>query len=306
MFDLRYHVASLAAVFLALAVGILLGVAISGKVGEAEDSFRADEVGRLSDRLREEQERAVAAGRRGEAAEELVERAYPALMEERLASRRYALVFLGPVSGRARSAVERTLTDADSGDPLRMVALDVPLDVEELDELLLGDEELAVYAAEGDDFSELGEDLGEELVTGGETPLWSALSSQLVEERGGTNTLEVDGAVVVQSWSPPPTEDVEEADQIRATRTLFDGLLRGLERSGFPVVGVESASGDESAIDVYRRLGISSVDNVDTVAGRLALALLLAGGQPGHYGVKDSASDGVLPPIESVPVEEGA
>ena len=32
MFGLRYHVASLAAVFLALAVGILLGVAVSGKV----------------------------------------------------------------------------------------------------------------------------------------------------------------------------------------------------------------------------------------------------------------------------------
>src|SRR5262245_16405726 len=32
MFGLRYHVASLAAVFVALAVGILLGVAVSGKV----------------------------------------------------------------------------------------------------------------------------------------------------------------------------------------------------------------------------------------------------------------------------------
>ena len=31
MFDLRYHVASLAAVFLALVIGILLGVGISGR-----------------------------------------------------------------------------------------------------------------------------------------------------------------------------------------------------------------------------------------------------------------------------------
>ena len=30
MFDLRYHVASLAAVFVALAVGIVIGVAIAG------------------------------------------------------------------------------------------------------------------------------------------------------------------------------------------------------------------------------------------------------------------------------------
>jgi hypothetical protein len=304
MFDLRYHVASLAAVFLALAVGILLGVAISGKVGDAEESFRSAEVARLSDRLREEQERAVGARQRGEAAEELLEGVYPALMEDRLAERRFALVFLGPVSGRARSAVERTLSDAGSGDPARMVALDVPLNVEELDESLLADEELAAYAEEGDDFSTLGEDLGDELVAGGETPLWSALSFLLVEERAGTSALEVDGAIVVRSWLAPPTEDVEEADRVRATGSLLDGLLRGIEGTGFPVVGVEAATSDESTIDDYRRLGISSIDNVDTLAGRLALALLLAGGQPGHYGVKDSASDGVMPPIESVPPPE--
>jgi hypothetical protein len=304
VFDLRYHVASLAAVFLALAVGILLGVAISGKVGEAEDSFRAAEVSRLNDRLRDEQERAVTATRRGEASEELLERAYPALMEERLAERRFALLFLGPVSGRARSAVERTLSDAGSGDPVRMIALDVPLDVEEVDEALLADDELAAYAEEGDDFSSLGEDLGEELVAGGEIPLWSALSSLLVEERAGTSTVEVDGAIVVWSWLAPPTEDVDEADRVRATRSLLDGLLRGIETTGFPAVGVEAATSDDSAIDDYRRLGISSVDNVDTLAGRLALALLLAGGQPGHYGVKDSASDGVVPPIDSVPPPE--
>jgi len=36
MFDLRYHVASLAAVFVALLIGILVGVAMSGKVDDAE------------------------------------------------------------------------------------------------------------------------------------------------------------------------------------------------------------------------------------------------------------------------------
>ena len=37
MFGLRYHVASLAAVFVALAVGILLGVAVSGKLTDVTD-----------------------------------------------------------------------------------------------------------------------------------------------------------------------------------------------------------------------------------------------------------------------------
>jgi Copper transport outer membrane protein, MctB len=229
-------------------------------------------------------------------------------MEDRLEGRGFAVVFLGPVDGSIRSAVERTLNDAGSGDPIRLLALDVPVEVEELDSRLRSDEDLASYAEEGDDFTSLGEDLADELVAGGETPLWTALSALLVAERAGTSAFPVDGAVVVRTWTPPTdeTDDADEAQELGATTTLFDGLVNGLERSGFPVVGVDRSDGDGSAVGAYRREGLSSVDNVDTVAGRVALALLLAGGQPGHYGVKDSASDGVVPPLESVPVETGA
>jgi hypothetical protein len=204
------------------------------------------------------------------------------------------------VRGDVRSAVERTLADADSGSPVRLVAVDTPVDPNELDSVLLGNEELARYAEGGDDFGSLGEALGRELVEGGETPLWSTLSSQLIEERSGTTTADVDGAIVVRSWTPPAENaDASEAQQAKATQTLFEGLLNGLEATGVPVVGVETTVGD-SAIADFRRQGISSVDDVDTIAGRLALAVLLAGGDQGHYGVKDSASDGVVPAIQPV------
>ena len=51
MFDLRYHLASLAAVFIALAVGILLGVAISGKLSTADNRFAHDRIDQLDDQL---------------------------------------------------------------------------------------------------------------------------------------------------------------------------------------------------------------------------------------------------------------
>ena len=47
MFDLRYHVASLAAVFVALVIGILVGVAMSGKVDDAEKHALKSDVNRL-------------------------------------------------------------------------------------------------------------------------------------------------------------------------------------------------------------------------------------------------------------------
>src|SRR5918999_4227171 len=57
MFDLRYHVASLAAVFLALAVGILLGVAISGKVSEVGERAERDRLSNLEQDVGEANER---------------------------------------------------------------------------------------------------------------------------------------------------------------------------------------------------------------------------------------------------------
>jgi Copper transport outer membrane protein, MctB len=303
MFTWRYHVASLAAVFLALAVGILLGVAVSGKVSDATERFQADERDQLRRDLEDAKESLDFADRRRVAAEDLIERAYPALIDRRLEGRRFAVLFLGPVQGDIRSAIEGTLADADSGRPARLIAINTPVDAQELDDVLAGNEELAAYAEQGDDFTELGEDLGRELIEGGEAPLWAALTGQLVEERAGTSSLPVEGVVVIRSWRTP--EDADEAAETRPTATLLDGLLDGINGAGFPVVGAESlpALGEESQIDLYREHGVSSVDNIDTLAGRLALALLLAGAQPGHYGLKDSAVDGVVPPIEPLPEE---
>jgi Copper transport outer membrane protein, MctB len=305
MFDLRYHLASLAAVFIALAVGILLGVAISGKLSEADNAIAHDRIDQLSEQLNQANSRADIIARRNDAAEQLLEVSYPALMESRLDGKNVGVLFVGPVDGSVRSAIERTLSDAGAGGPVRLTAVDTPVDGDELDSTLNGDQVLAQYAESGDDFASLGTALGGELVDGDGTPTWSALSSNLVEEQSGDRTPPLDAVVVVRSWSPPEDATAEQEQQARPTETLVDGLLNGLQQSGVPVVGVETTTEDASAIDLYRQQGISSVDDVETLSGRVALALLLAGGAPGHYGVKDSATDGVAPALDSVPAPSG-
>jgi hypothetical protein len=305
MFDFRYHLVSLAAVFIALAVGILLGAAISGKLGDAEDALMKDRVKSMSDQLTQERARSDIIERRSEAAQELLTDAYPALMANRLEGKGFAVLFLGPVDGGVRSALERALADADAGSPARLVALDTPVDPQELDSALQGDELLAQYAEGGDDFGALGEALGSDLIEGDGTPLWTALSSRLIEERSGTTSIPVDGVIVVQTWHEPDSQgDVDQQSRTRATESLFEGLMRGLENSSLPIVGVQT-TGAEADLALFRQQGVSSVDDVDTLAGRLALALLLQGAQPGHYGVKDSATDGVTPPIEPVTTTTG-
>jgi hypothetical protein len=305
MFDFRYHVVSLAAVFVALAVGILLGAAISGKLGDAENSLSKARFDALNDQLAQEQTRSDLVERRSEAAEELLTGAYPTLMENRLEGQDYAVLFLGPVDGGVKSATERTLTDAGSGSPARLVALDTPIDPEDLDSALAGDEQLARYAQGEGDFGDLGEALGQDLVKGEGTPLWTSLSSRLVEERSGTTSSEVDGVVVAQTWQPSEDADADQQAKDDATQSLFEGLVRGLESMGVPVVGVQSTSAPNEELTLFRQQGVSSVDDVDALPGRLALALLLAGAESGHYGVKDSATDGVAPPVEPVPTTTG-
>lgn len=303
MFGLRYHVASLAAVFVALAVGILLGVAISGRVTDAgeglEEELLRGENQRLQQDLDSARAAADAASRRGEASEELITRAYPTLMDNRLEDENVAVLFLGPADGALRAEVEGALADADGGAPSRVVALDVPIDAEELQAALEGDELLATYAGDGADFSDLGRELGRELVEGGDTPLWSALSTRLVEERSGTSSLPVDSAVVVAAWLP---EEPAEEDPDPATTSLMEGLVRGVDGTGAPVVGVAASDDPSAAVEFYLDHGVSAVDDIDTQPGRLALALLLAGAEPGHYGLSEDA-DAVVPPIEPLTVE---
>ncbi len=303
MFGLRYHVASLAAVFVALAVGILLGVAISGRVTDAgeglEEELLRGENQRLQQDLDSARAAADAAARRGEASEELITRAYPTLMDNRLEGENVAVLFLGPADGALRAEVEGALADADAGAPSRVVALDVPIDAEELQAALEGDELLATYAGDGADFSDLGRELGRELVEGGDTPLWGALSTRLVEERSGTSSLPVDSAVVVATWLP---EEPGEEDPDRATTSLMEGLVRGVDGTGAPVVGVAASDDPSGPVEFYLDHGVSAVDDIDTQPGRLALALLLAGAEPGHYGLSEDA-DAVVPPIEPLTVE---
>lgn len=290
MFDFRYYVASIAGLFLMLAVGILLGVGISGR-GFVDDAERTRLNGNISD-LRDELEAATATRddleRRQRAAEEFVESAYPVLVEQRLEGKRIAVMVLGSVD-RSLASVQRAIDDA-GGRVERMRALKLELPVEAVQSQLTTRAGLGGYVGE-DQLGNLGRDLGRELVDGGETPLWDTLVGQIVEELSGDLAEPVDGVVVIRSAAP----------QEGGTARFLAGLYQGLGSTGVPAVGVEPTRVEDSAIPVFQRHRLSTVDGIDTELGRLALVLLLGEAEPGDYGVRDTADDGIVPPIEPLP-----
>jgi hypothetical protein len=285
MFDFRYHVVSLAAVFLALVIGILVGAGISQRGGlrDVERDRLNNKIARLEDNL----DAASAHNAVQDAAGDLAGGGWKALVARRLEGKRVAVVFVGPVDGDARTSVEDTVREA-GGRVTRLRAVGVPIATQDVEEALRSRRALRGYVGP-DQLGSLGHDLGTELVDGGETPLWDALSDILVEESGPDSGGPVDAVVISRTALPQQGE----------TGRFVKGLYAGLMGAADETVGVETSTADISAVKAFRRAGISSVDDVDLPVGRVALAVLLAGGRPGQYGVKETR-DRALPPIDPV------
>jgi hypothetical protein len=288
MFDLRYHVASLAAVFLALIIGILVGVGISGKgfVSDSERSLLNERIADLKNRLDSATSRSTELARAQRAAQTFVADVYPAVMEGRMLGRRVGIAFAGPSDSRLRSLVEQSLDDAGGDSPVRVQALKVPIDLPSLRRALARRPALAALATERR-IGDLGKRLGHDFVAGGDSPAWRLLSAQLLDEHAGTDGPPLDGVVVARTVPA----------QSGVTARFLAGFYAGLASMGAPAVGVERTRTNDSAVDAFARQDLSTVDDLDTEAGRLSLVLLLGGAAPGRYGVKKSADNGVLPAI---------
>src|SRR5919204_2843870 len=198
MFDLRYHVASLAAVFLALIIGILVGVGIAdrGLLDKGTRNLLEHRVADLRKRLDEASQRSALSDREQRAAESYIKQTYPVLVHNRLRGKHIAVVFVGSVDGGINSALERSLADAGAQE-VRMRALKMPIDNRQVDTRLAAVQDGRGYIGRKR-LESLGRALGEEVVAGGETPLWNALTDTLVEERLGGNKLPAEGVVVVR------------------------------------------------------------------------------------------------------------
>jgi hypothetical protein len=296
VFDLRYHVASLAAVFVALIVGILIGVGLSGRgfVSDSERQLLEARIDELSQRSEAATARAASMERSQRAADAFIERAYPSLVSGRLEGRRIAVVFVGSVDADIRAQIVTALGDAGAPGVTRLRALRMPLDTSRLAAAVRARPVLAPYVGV-EHLTDLGRDFGTQLVLGGRSPIVDALSPILIEESLGNDRAPLDGVVVVRTAAP----------QQGAAAQFVAGLYAGLGRAGIPAIGVEASDAQRSAVPAYQRGGLDTVDAIDERTGHAALVLLLAGGAHGDYGIKETAVDGIIPALADTPVTAG-
>lgn len=282
MFDFRYHALSLAAVFLALVIGLLLGVTIGDK--ELVSSARTDIRNSLRSDVRRADAERDAAKAQLAAEQQFGDKVYPILTSARLRDRRIGLVLLGE-SDISPDAVRRWLDP--TGASLSLVAqLKTVVDPTKLAERARGTR-YAEVDAKPDLLDDLGRRAGVQMVLGGKLvrELRTALMQSTSGEFGG-----LDGVIVIRPGALPKVK--QAADRLSA---LQDGIVRGLAQTGVRVVGIEAADADPSQIGWYRERDLSTVDNISETAGRAALVLVLAGAD-GQYGRRNGAQD-LLPPV---------
>lgn len=65
-------------------------------------------------------------------------------------------------------------------------------------------------------------------------------------------------------------------------------LIDLINKDDVPIVAVEKSKGKTSSISFYKELGISTVDNIDTKLGKIAMLAVLKG-EKGHFGGKVTA-----------------
>ncbi len=281
-YSARYHATSLIAVFLALAIGILIGAEFGG---DALDSTRKDLEASLVDNLQDARSRSDELGGQLGQANELADRVYPVLTRDQLQGKRVAIVALGGLPGEDVDAVEEALGPTGA----RLVGVGVvrePVDLNGLAEDL-SRTRFADLRQNSDSLTALGAGVGRQLVLGGTLP--EVVRGHLFSRASGTFGA-LDGVIVVRNQP----QDLGPVQRTTAG-TLESGLMGGITATRTPAVGVEASTAEPSSISFFQANDLSSVDDVELTAGQLALVFSLLGAE-GSFGVKGSA-DRLLPDL---------
>jgi len=281
-YSAKYHATSLVAVFLALAIGILIGAEFGG---DALTNTRKDLEHSLTGNLQDARARADELSAELSRSDEFASRVYPALVRDRLAGRRIGVVAIGDLPGGTTSEIEDALAPTGA----RLVGVGVVREPVDLYGLAgdLSKTRFAGLRRNSDALTAFGVGLGRQIVRGGTLP-------ELVRghffSRASGNFGALDGVVVVREVP----EDLGPVQRANAGR-LETALIAGMVGTHRPAVGVETSGAEQSSVSFFNGNDLTSVDDVDLTAGQVAMVFGLLGAE-GSFGVKGSA-DRLLPDL---------
>ncbi|MEW6172149.1 MAG: copper transporter [Bacillota bacterium] len=284
--DFRYHIITLVAVFLMLGLGILIGTTMVGSEAIVKQQVQlGDRLEKQLNGLRMENVKVQQRADQIEAENKMLHlfagEVVPFAAAGQLKDIRVAVFEVGGAA--SQEMLDDLKTAGAVVEPV--ITLTNGLNVTNLLEQFRQDFGWPEKKPE-DLTARLARELGRAVATGQNPALIDYLKSVGLATYSGNYNMPVTAAIIVGG-----TEGSEISRVSRVDLNLIDGLLQEEVR----VAGVEETLDNGACIKEYQKRKITTVDNIDTPCGRIALVLALAG-QPGHYGTKPSAKR-LIPPF---------
>lgn len=271
MYNLRYHIASLAGVFIALSLGLLLGTIVSerGTLDDQRDSM----INTLEEDFAQLSQRNDALAAENEARADFVNDVVPVLVAGSLAEKDVVVIAnAGRSDGLA--ATEQAILDA-GGTPfvVTLVEPGLALDDERVESALSAFEFTGTDLARSVAASLAAEWIG----AVGSRPVSDALVSagvlRIDELPAGTTA---EAIVCLAAWEQKPD-------------TLAVSIARAANDLGLPAAGAQAVSLDTGMALAAVDAGMSAVDQMGRPEGAYALAKVLSGQAAGYFGTGSGA-----------------
>lgn len=287
-FDFRYHVVTLVAVFMALGIGIIIGSALLGN--DALVQQQREMTDRLEQQLEEmrQENKAVQAKIHDLEAEQTIQKQFekqilPALITDKLAGVSVAIIETNNYG--VREELLNTL-EISGAEVVSITTILNGLAIENKEEFLanLGLEE----GNEQETVKQLATILANGILTAENQAALNIMAQAEMIKTVGEYGIPLD-AVIIVGGSP-------EKSLIK-TQQIDNIIINYFLSNNIPVYGVEESNVAYSYMKEYQKFNISTVDNVETVPGQLALVYAMSG-KAGHYGVKSTAQR-LLPKMDS-------
>jgi hypothetical protein len=286
--DLRYHVYSLAAVFFALAIGIVIGSSFVGKPADKQQMLRIAEgyerdMVALRTEMRKQQDNLRAARGDFDRGERMCAALIPVALKDKLLYHNVAIIQTGDYDELAADL--RALLPSVGARVTSVTKISPSFDFE--DPALVS----GALSAAGVDSKQEESDraailrvIAEAIVGAKHIEKLSPLEEKNVVNLSGDYTRWNRDIVIIGGSS---SEDSPRAELVDVP--LADRLV-GL---GANVVGCEPVSARSSYVPAWKRTAIATVDNADRSYGQVALICALAG-ETAHFGQKRTA-DRLIP-----------
>ena len=289
MIDYRYHIYSLAAVFLALAVGIVIGTSFArssppaemlrGTVRRYEGDMR-----NLRNEIRKASEEADKAEAFAKTCQDFCKTVLPIVVKGKLAGRNVAIIRTGDydeLEGGVRQALEAAGAQVTG---VTIMSRSFPFDDnEKIAEALL---ECGITPGEEgvEARDKLFSVIAETICTAKHSDVLPRLEEAGIAQFSG-DYYRYNALVVLVGGA--------RTSAANAAETMDARLIAQFAKQGATVVGCEGSNAASSYVLEWHKTGVASVDNSETAMGQLALVYAL-NGEIANFGCKESA-DRLIP-----------